>query len=61
MLIRPTAIALALTGIAFAASAYMMRDRARRALAEQHALAIARWEGEGGIVLPDEKLSGNTG
>jgi hypothetical protein len=41
-------LALALTGCAVAAAAYVVRHRARRQEAQQHKDDLHTWEGEGG-------------
>lgn len=48
MVNRLYVVALALTGFAVAASAYVIRHRSRRQEAQQHKDDLRTWEGEGG-------------
>lgn len=49
---RFSILAAALTGCAVAASAYVVRDRARRRRALQLREDLSTWEGEGGQPAP---------
>lgn len=49
---RLSVLAAALTGCAFAATAYVFRDRARRRRATQLKQDLNTWEGEGGLPAP---------
>ena len=45
-------LALALTGCAAAASAYLVRNRSRRQAVQEHKEDLRTWEGEGGKPAP---------
>jgi hypothetical protein len=53
MLSRLYILALALTGCAFAASAYVIRNQSRRKDARLLENDLERWENEGGRVVPE--------